>query len=61
MPEAVQCPYYAGSGYCNFGMTSQSEYQKDNYCVTEKSKENWRSCANYQGASDVQKIEKRVR
>jgi hypothetical protein len=60
MPEAVQCPYFT-NGYCNFYMTYQSQYQKDNYCVTKKSKENWRSCPNYQGAGDVAKIEKRVR
>jgi len=60
MPEAVQCPYFT-NGYCNFHMTSQSEYQKENYCVTEKSKENWKSCANYQNASEVLRIEKRVR
>jgi hypothetical protein len=58
MPEAAQCPYY--NGYCNFHMTSQSQYQKDNYCVTEKSKENWQNCANYQGASATARIEKRV-
>jgi hypothetical protein len=52
MPEAVQCPYYS-SGYCNLSGYSQSEYQRENYCVTEKSKEQWKSCANYQGASEV--------
>lgn len=61
MPEAVQCPYYAGSGYCGISGCSQSEYQRENYCVTEKSKENWRSCPNYQGASEITRIEKRKR
>ena len=58
MPESVECPYYR-SGYCNLTGSSQSQYQKDNYCLTEKSKENWKSCANYQGSSDKDKIEKR--
>ncbi|MDR2582033.1 MAG: hypothetical protein LBC75_00955 [Fibromonadaceae bacterium] len=59
MPGAVQCPYY--NGYCNLAGTSQSQYQIDNYCVTESSKENWQSCANYQGANATYRIEKRVR
>jgi len=61
MPEAVECPYYSGSGYCGISGASQSEYQRENYCCTEKSKENWKSCANYQGASEKDRIEKRVR
>jgi hypothetical protein len=61
MPEAVLCPYTNGSGYCYITGTSQGDYQRENYCCTEKSKENWRSCANYQGASDKDKVEKRQR
>jgi hypothetical protein len=60
MPEAVQCPYYSG-GYCNISGVSQPQSQVDYYCVTEKSKENWERCANYQGASAAYRIEKRVR
>ena len=60
MPEAVTCPYYS-SGHCNLSGSSQSDYQKENYCVTEKSSEQWKSCPNYQGASETARIEKKVR
>ena len=60
MSETITCPYYT-NGTCNLSMKSQPQYQKDNFCVTGKNKENWRSCPNYQGSSDVAKIEKRVR
>ena len=61
MPQAVECPYYGGSGYCNLSGSSQSQYQRENYCCTEKSKEKWQSCPNYRGASEKAKIEKRKR
>jgi hypothetical protein len=63
MPEYSPCPYYTDSGYCNISpsLTDQSGGHKENYCATEKGKENWRRCANYQGASEKSKIEKRVR
>ncbi len=60
MPETITCPYYT-SGYCNFYMSSQTQYQQENYCVTPRDKENWQRCPNYQGVTPQQKIEKRVR
>ncbi|MCL2306542.1 MAG: hypothetical protein FWC43_14485 [Planctomycetaceae bacterium] len=59
MAQAVECPYYR-NGYCNISGCSQSQYQRENYCLTEQGKGNdWKSCANYQGASERDRIEKR--
>jgi len=60
MPESVQCPYYNGSGYCKLTGGFQTEYHKTHYCLVERDKGNdWRTCANYQGASEKDRIEKR--
>ena len=59
MAEVVECPYYR-NGYCNLYGTVQSQYQRENYCLIEKGKGNdWKYCANYQGASERARIEKR--
>ena len=53
------CPYY-NENYqtCNFYQTSQSQYQRDNYCNTSS---NWKYCANYDKSSREQKVQKKLR
>ena len=59
MAQVEECPYYR-SGLCNISGCSQEQYQREHYCLTEKGKGNdWRSCPNYQGASEKTRIEKR--
>jgi len=56
---ADTCPYADLSGsstYCRLAGTSQGDYQKENYCWKSDS---YKGCANYQGASDQAKMEKR--
>ena len=62
MAEGVKCPYYGGSGYCKISGCSQTQYQIDNYCYVEQGTgkdTNWKSCANYQGASEETRMKAR--
>ena len=53
------CPYYNGDyKKCNLYDTSQSEGQRQSYCVTNT---DWKRCANYEGASFDSKLNKKLR
>jgi len=58
MSDAV-CPYY-DTNYkkCNFFDTTQTENDKEMYCL---SRDNWKRCVNYTNRSYSEKVEKKLR
>jgi len=52
------CPYYQTDyKQCNFFGTSQEQYQRDNYCLSD----GWRRCVNYTNRSFDEKVNKKLR